>query len=396
MPATRTSIAALAGALLLAAVAPTAAQQQLWGSEAGPVRVVDVAAGLEQPWSMAWLPNGDMLVTEKAGRLRLVRDGVLDPTPIAGVPEVRFRGQGGLLDVVLHPNFAANRLVYLSYAKPNADGSQGTTAVARGRLDGHALTGVDDIFVADAWNTTAGHYGSRLAFDADGYLFITVGDRQFPPSGVLEEHPAQDPSNHVGTINRLNDDGSVPQDNPFVGMPNVQPSIWSYGHRSPQGLAIHPVTGDIWQSEHGPQGGDELNRILPGRNYGWPVIGYGVNYGGAQLHRAREMEGMEQPVYFFTPSIGTSGLMIYTGDVFDAWNGSIFLGGMAFPELHRLPLIGDDHSQIGRPERPPLLSRFARIRDIRQGPDGFIYLALDERNEDGRSRVVRLEPAETN
>lgn len=392
MTGIRVPIAALMGVLL----ATPLVAQEVWQANQGAYRVVDVVDGLEEPWSMAWLPNGDMLVTEKPGRLRLVRNGVLDPTPIAGVPEVRFRGQGGLLDVVLHPNFGANRLVYLSYAKPNADGTEGTTAVARGRLEGHALTDVEDIFVADAWGTSAGHYGSRLLFDQDGYLYVTVGDRQAPPSGDLEAHPAQDLAVHNGTVNRLRDDGSIPPDNPFTDQPNAEPSIWSYGHRSLQGLALNPVNGDIWESEHGPQGGDELNLIRPGRNYGWPVIGYGVNYGGAPLHRAREMEGMEQPVYFFTPSIGTSGLMVYTGDVFPEWQNSVFMGGLALPQIARLPLIGDDLRQIGRPERPGLMTGFAGVRDIRQGPDGYIYVALDESEDDGFSRIVRLEPADSN
>lgn len=386
--------AAIVAALVVAA--PLAAQNQAWESEGGPYRLATVVDGLEQPWSMAWLPNGDMLITEKPGRLRLVRDGVLDPTPIGGVPEVRFRGQGGLLDVAIHPDFEENRYVYLSYAKPNADGSEGTTAVARGRLEGHQLVDLQDIFLANAWSATNGHYGSRLLFDDEGYLFVTVGDRMAPPSGELERHPAQDLSNHQGTINRLNDDGSIPADNPFVGRDGVEPSIWSYGHRSPQGLALHPETGDLWESEHGPQGGDELNLILPGRNYGWPVIGYGVNYGGAPLHRAREMEGMEQPVQYFTPSIATSGLTIYSGGRFPEWQGSVFMGGMAHPQVARLPLVGDEMRQVGRMERPPLLSGFSRVRDIRQGPEGFIYLALDERDEDGMSRVVRVEPAGDN
>lgn len=382
--------AALAGAFAAGEVAA-----QTWDSSAGPVRVATVADGLEQPWSMAWMPDGGMLVTEKAGRLRLIRNGQLDPTPIAGVPEVLYRGQGGLLDVALHPAFEENRIVYLSYSKPSADGETATTALARGRLQGHELVETEDIFVAEAWSGRSGHYGGRIAFDDAGYLFLTVGDRQADPN-LLENHPAQDLSNHQGTVNRFHDDGSIPTDNPFVNREGAQGSIWSYGHRNLQGLAFHPTTGDLWQTEHGPQGGDELNRIEPGRNYGWPVIGYGVNYGGQPIHRSREMAGMEQPVQFFTPSIATSGLMIYDGDRYEGWEGSIFMGGLAHQLVARLALVGDDARTVGRPESPPLLAGMARVRDLRQGPDGLIYVALDERDADGMSRIVRLEPAESN
>jgi len=383
-------------ALVAAMAPPLSAQAPIYDSERGPYRVATFLEGLQEPWSMAFLPDGDMLVTEQPGRLRIVRNGRLLPDPVPGVPNVRYQGQGGLLDVVPHPDFASNRLIYLSYSKPNEDGSQGTTAVVRGRFENDQLLDVEEIFEAKAWSNTGGHYGSRLVFDSDGYLFITVGDRQAPPA-LGEDHPAQDLSNHQGTINRIHDDGRIPEDNPFVGQPGAEPSIWSYGHRSPQGLALNPLTGDLFESEHGPQGGDEVNLILPGRNYGWPVIGYGVNYGGEPLHASREREGMEQPVQHFTPSIAPSGLMVYTGDVFPEWQSSIFVGGMANPQIARLPLLeGANGLIVGRMERPPLLLGFARVRDIRQGPDGYIYVALDEQNESGLSRIVRLEPVEEN
>jgi aldose sugar dehydrogenase len=398
MPRTTSTIPALGAALLLAlACATTTAAQApvLRQSEHGPYRLVTVVDGLQDPWSMAFLPNGDMLVTERPGRLRLVRNGVLQPEPIEGVPQVRYLGQGGLLDVVLHPNFASNRLVYLSYSKPNPEGTQGTTAVIRGRLEGSRLADVEEIFEAKAWSTTGGHYGSRLAFDRDGYLFITVGDRQAPPiPGSLESHPAQDLSNHQGTIVRLHDDGRVPSDNPFVGQTGALPEIWSYGHRSLQGLAFHPETGDLWQTEHGPQGGDELNLILPGRNYGWPVVGYGVQYGGSGLHAQRHREGMEPPVQFWTPSIATSGLMAYGGDRFPEWRGNLFVGGMVGQHLARLPLVGEDQRQVGRMERPPLMLGFGRVRDVREGPDGLIYVAIDDRPGGSLTQIVRLEPAD--
>ncbi|MBW3535405.1 MAG: PQQ-dependent sugar dehydrogenase, partial [Gemmatimonadetes bacterium] len=246
-------------------------------------------------------------------------------------------------------------------------------------------TGVEEIFEADSRGR--GHYGSRIAFDADGYMFFSVGDRQAPSTGDLERHPAQDISNHHGTVNRLHDDGGVPSDNPFVSRSGAEPSIWSYGHRNPQGLAIHPETGDVWITEHGPQGGDELNRVLPGRNYGWPVIGYGVNYGeGTPIHSALERDDMESPVRFWVPSIATSGLMVYTGDRFPGWRGNIFVGGMAGEQVARV-VVGDDMVQ-----EETLVQGIGRIRDVRQGPDGYIYLAIEDRRG-GLTPIVRLEPA---
>jgi len=348
-------------------------------------RVAPVAEGLENPWAMAFLPGGDVLITERPGRLRVLRDGALLSEPVSGVPEVFARGQGGLLDIALHPEFPDNRWVYLSYSKPVEDGRESTTAVVRGRLDGHHLTQVEEIF--EAVTRGNGHYGSRLAFDGEGYLFITIGDRQAPPRGDLESHPAQDLSDHHGTTVRLHDDGRVPSDNPFVGRAGVRPEIWSYGHRNPQGLTFHPETGDLWLTEHGPQGGDELNLILPGRNYGWPVIGYGVNYGsGSPIHESTHREGMEQPRHYWVPSIATSGLLLYTGDAFPQWRGSLFVGGLAGEQVARLTLVGQDVT-----DEETLVEGLGRIRDVRQGPDGFIYLALDHGG--GRTNLVRLEPA---
>ena len=391
-------------ALTLAAAGSAEAQSPIYGQESlvfqsqgGPAyRVATVVDGLEGPWSFTWLPNGDMLVTERPGRLRLVRDGQLVAEPITGVPEVRYLGQGGLLDVVLHPEFETNRLVYLSFSKPNADGSQGTTAVVRGEFDGTALNNVEEIFEAQAWSETGGHYGSRMVFDRDGYLFITVGDRQAEASAEvdLRNHPAQDLASHQGKVIRLNDDGTVPADNPFVNTPGALPEIYTRGHRSPQGLAMHPVTGEIWQTEHGPQGGDELNLIQPGKNYGWPVIGYGRSYGGADLHEGTADAEMEQPIQFWTPVIAPSGLMIYNGDRFPEWQNSVFVGGLTGHQLVRLPLVGDDGHQIGRFDRPHLLMGYARLRDVRQGPDGYIYLAIDDRYNGGLTPIVRLEPVD--
>lgn len=349
-------------------------------------RVVTVVDGLVQPWSIAFLPGGDMLVTERVGRLRIVRNGTLLPQAVEGVPEVFAQGQGGLLEVAPHPDFASNRLLYISYSKPLPD-KQSTTALIRGRLENDRLTGVEELF--ESVSRGRGHYGGKIAFDGKGHVFLSLGDRQVPPEGDLEKHPAQDLSNHHGTIVRLYEDGRVPEDNPFVKTPGAKPEIWSYGHRNVQGLAFHPETGDLWANEHGPQGGDELNLILPGRNYGWPVIGYGVNYRtGLAIHAGTHREGMEQPVHIWVPSIGISGLMIYTGDRFPRWKGNIFVAGMAGEQLARLTLDGRDVIN-----EETLAQRLGRIRDVRQGPDGYIYLAIEDRDR-APTPIVRLEPVD--
>ncbi|MCZ6915489.1 MAG: PQQ-dependent sugar dehydrogenase [Gemmatimonadetes bacterium] len=381
----RTSLALTATGLLLAVVSPVFGQSPVMRSAYHDYRVVTVVEELERPWSIAFLPGGDMLVTERPGRLRIVRDGTLLPDPVVGVPEVLARGQGGLLDVVPHPDFASNRLLYLSYSKPLGDSAGATTAVVRGRFENDRLTDLEEIY--EAVSRGNGHYGSRIAFDSNGYVFITTGDRQVPARGDLEAHPAQDISNNHGTINRLHDDGRVPADNPFVDREGARPEIWSYGHRNPQGLAIHPETGDVWATEHGPQGGDELNLIRPGLNYGWPVIGYGVNYrSGSAIHEGTHREGMESPPHFWVPSIATSGLMIYTGDKFPEWRGNLFVGGLAGQQLARLTMDGQSVEL-----EETLVHGLGRIRDVRQGPDGYIYLAIDDR-QGGLTPVVRLEP----
>jgi glucose/arabinose dehydrogenase len=350
-------------------------------------RVETVAEGFVHPWAIAFLPDGDMLVTERPGRLRIVRDGRLLPDPVQGVPQVREGGQGGLLDVELHPDFASNRLLYLSYAKPNEDGSEGTTAVVRGRFENDRLVDVEEVVEAQVWSEGRGHHGSRLAF-RDGYLFVSLGDRQAPPRGDLEAHPAQDLTNHFGAILRLHEDGRVPDDNPFVGHAEALPEIWSYGHRNIQGMAVHPESGDLWANEHGPQGGDEMNLIEPGLNYGWPVVGYGVNYrSGSAIHEGTMREGMEHPDHVWVPSIATSGLLFYTGDAFPGWRGSAFVGGLSGQQVARLTVEG---GRIVGEET--LLSGIGRVRDVAQGPDGFIYLAIDDRSG-GETPVVRLEPA---
>jgi glucose/arabinose dehydrogenase len=353
-------------------------------------RVVPVVTGLQNPWSIAFLPGGDMLITEKPGRLRVVRGGVLQPNPVEGVPAVSAQGQGGLLEVALHPNFAQNRVIYLTYSKPNPETpNQRTTALIRAVFDGTRLSNVRELLEARTWSTR-NHFGSRIVFDRQGFIYFTVGDRQAPPTGSPEaqaEHPAQSLMLHQGKVMRLHDDGRVPADNPFVGRSDALPEIWSYGHRNPQGLTINPETGDIWETEHAAQGGDELNLIQKGRNYGWPVIGKGVNYGGGQIHHVTEKEGMEQPVHWWIPSIGTSGLMFYTGDKFPAWRGNLFAGGLVGQQIARLTMNG---RRVASQEI--IFQNQGRVRDIKQGPDGFIYIALDIAGGPGVATVVRLEP----
>jgi glucose/arabinose dehydrogenase len=311
-----------------------------------------------------------------------VRNGTLLAAPVEGVPEVHAVGQGGLFDVLPHPDFESNKLVYLSFSKPLPDES--TTTVIRGTFENDRLSNVETIFQADTTGRN-GHYGGRIAFDNDGYLFITVGDRQASPSGNLEAHPAQDLANHSGTVIRLHDDGRVPSDNPFVGRRDALPEIYSYGHRNPQGIDIHPVTGDVWTDEHGPQGGDELNIEEAGKNYGWPVIGYGVNYGpGLPIHSSQQSEGMEQPRHFWVPSIATAGLMIYSGDLFPNWKGDIFVGGLRGQQLARVDL--NDEGKMAMMEET-LLNGIGRIRDIHQGPEGAIYIATENRG------ILRLTPS---
>jgi len=339
---------------------------------------------------MAFLPGGDILVTERPGRLRIVRNGQLLPEPVAGLPSIRSGGQGGLLEVLPHPSFASNRLVYFSYAKASEDTLQGTTAVGRARFENDRLTNVQEIFEAKVWSRGRGHHGSRLAFDRNGFLFITLGDRQVPPSGDLEKHPAQDLMTHHGKTIRLHDDGRVPADNPFVNRTDALPEIWTYGHRNMQGLAVHPESGEVFVTEHGPQGGDEVNFLQPGKNYGWPVIGFGVNYRtGAAIHSGTHRQGMEQPAHVWIPSIGTSGLLIYTGDRFPQWRGNFFAGGMVGEQLARLTMDGRRVTNV-----ETLVQRMGRIRDVRQGPDGYIYLVIHHDTQ--RTPILRLEPVQGN
>ena len=348
-------------------------------TERHDVRVRILTRGLVRPWSLAFLPDGGMLVTERQGRLRHVAaDGTLDPEPISGLPEaVTERRQGGLHDVVLHPDFARNRLVYLAYAG-RGPGGYGTE-LARGRLDGHRLTGVKVLFRALPKSFGGRHFGGRVVFDGKGHVFLTLGDRGDRPR-------AQDLGDHAGSVIRLTEDGGVPRDNPFRSVPGARPEIYSIGNRNIQGAAIHPRTGELWTHEHGPQGGDEVNIIRAGVNYGWPVITYGRNYGiGTRIGEGTHKEGLAQPLHQWTPSIAPSGMAFYHGDKFPGWRGNLLVGALAFRLLSRLELDGE---RVVREER--MLERtIGRIRDVRVGPDGYVYLLSDERN----GVIARLEPA---
>jgi glucose/arabinose dehydrogenase len=369
----------------LASGAPVAAQGEAEAPHSpnpkpvkADVRVETVARGLEHPWGLAFLPDGRMLVTERPGRLRIVeRDGRVSE-PLSGVPEVQARGQGGLLDVALDPHFAKNRLVYLSYAEPGPGGTAGT-AVARGRHGEGRLEDVRVIYRQQPKVRGSSHFGSRLVFARDGTLFITQGDRSSYRDG------AQDLSVGFGKIVRIKPDGSVPGDNPFVGRDGARPEIWSYGHRNVQSAALHPKTGQLWTVEHGARGGDELNHPEAGKNYGWPVITYGVDYSGATIGEGTAKPGMEQPVYYWDPVIAPSGMTFYTGNAFPDWTGSVFIGSLRGQALVRLTL---ENGRVAREERY-LRELGERIRDVRQGPDGLLYLLTD--SSDGR--LLRLRPA---
>lgn len=364
----------IAAAAMLAFASVASADQHV-ESDLHDFHVVTVVEGLDHPWAMAFLPEGNILVTERDGRLRVVRDGGLAPDPVAGLPDIVAQGQGGLMDVTLHPDFQDNRLVYLSYAASGAGGDG--TEVARGRYRGDRLEDVEVIFKALPKARGGRHFGSRLVFDNDGYLYVTLGDRGHMPNG-------QDLGTHTGSVVRLHDDGSVPDDNPFVD--GERPEIFSYGHRNVQGAALHPETGVLWTHEHGPQGGDELNVVQRGGNYGWAVITYGVNYGsGTEIGEGTEKPGMEQPLWYWVPSIAPSGMTFYTGDRFPEWRGSLFVGALKFQLLARLDLDGE--KVLG--EERMLEGSVGRIRAVEQGPDGYIYLLTDESN----GRLLRMEPA---
>ena len=361
---------------LIALLLPAFAAAQEVRTEEHSFRVVNVVQGLEHPWSVAFLPDGRMLVTERPGRLRVVSNGKLDPQPVAGLPQATVQGQGGLMDVALHPRFGDNGLLYLSYAARGEGGV--STELARGRLAGHRLEDVQVLFRQMPKSEAGQHFGSRIVFDRQGYLYLTLGDRG-------ERDRAQKPDDHAGSVIRLHDDGRVPQDNPYVGKAGWKPEKYTLGNCNQQGAALHPQTGALWTHEHGPRGGDEVNVIRAGANYGWPVITYGVNYGtGTRIGEGAAKPGMEQPIHKWVPSIAPSGMAFYQGDKFPRWQGNLLVGALRSEMLVRLELDGE---KIVREERL-INGVLGRIRDVRVGPDGYVYLLTD--NSEGV--LARLEP----
>lgn len=354
------------------------AHGETFKSSVGDLKVDTVASGLSHPWALAFLPDGRMLVTERPGRMRIVAAaGKLSP-PLQQVPKVLASGQGGLLDVVLDRDFANNQSIYFCYAEPAGRGAR--TAMARARLADDRLDDVKVVFHQDGPLSHGNHFGCRIAQSADGNLFLTMGEH------FTDRDEAQKLTSHLGKIVRIKPDGSVPEDNPFVGRKDAKPEIWSYGHRNAQGAAIHPVTGKLWEHEHGPRGGDEVNIPQPGKNYGWPVICYGVNYDGTPVGSGKaEMAGMEQPIKYWVPSIAPSGMAFYQGDLIPQWKGNLFVGGLVGQMLVRLSLDGE---KVTGEERL-LQGLRERIRDVRNGPDGALYLVTDSSN----GRILRVAPA---
>ena len=338
-----------------------------------------IVSGLEKPWGFAFLPGGEMLITETSGILyRLNKDKKL--VKIEGVPKVLAQGQGGLLDVILHPDFEKNKFIYLSYSAIKEEGGKtlSSTAITRAKLEGNKLVQQKKVFEALPYSETRHHYGSRMAFGKDGYLYLSVGDR-----GNHDENP-QSLDRHPGKIHRIKDDGGIPADNPFVGKEEAFPSTFSYGHRNPQGLAFHPQTGVLWEHEHGPRGGDEINIIQKGKNYGWPVISYGINYDGSVLTDKTELEEMEQPILYWVPSIAPSGMTFVTGNRYKGWEGDLLTGALRFKYLNRTKMDG---SKVVGEEK--VLKNIGRFRDVRMSPDGYIYVAVEH-----PGKIFKLVPVE--
>lgn len=344
------------------------------------LNVETVVTGLNMPWATAFLPNGDMLVTERPGKLRLVKDGKLDPVEISGLPAIFYRGQGGLLDVVLHPDYAKNGWIYLSYSSPKAEGEEGddngaNTALLRAKLKDHALTDVQVIFKAFPNVRSTPHFGGRIVFDKKGYVFLSLGERG-------KQDASQELSKDQGKVVRLHEDGKIPSDNPFVNTPGAKPEIWSYGHRNPQGMVMNYSTGVLWEHEHGPQGGDELNIVQKGKNYGWPLITYGIGYDNSIISKDTARVGMEQPMTYWKPSIAPCGMDFITSDKYKGWKGDLLVGSLKFNHLQRLVI--KDNKVVSR---EIILEKLGRVRDVRQGPDGYIYVVLENSGS-----IVRITP----
>jgi glucose/arabinose dehydrogenase len=350
-------------------------------AEQHKIRVVVVTKGLSHPWSLAFLPDGNILITERSGRLRIVKNGVLDPNPVAGIPEVRAQGLAGLMDLALHPQFNQNKLIYFTYHKPV--NNAGVITLARGRWDGSGLADVKDIFTSVPDNNA-----SRMTFGKDGMVYMSVGTAD-PPNAAK----AQDPNDLAGKVLRLKEDGTIPPDNPFVGKAGYRPEIFTMGHRNPLGLMLHPVTGDIWEDEDGPNGGDEVNILRAGKNYGWPIVSDGRFYAGPRVTEKPWQEGIELPTVFWVPSIAISGIAVYTGDKFPNWKGNVFVGGMRQGEIpgtgQMQRIVFNDKTEELRRE-PMLVELRQRIRDIRQGPDGYLYVLTEE----NQGALLRIEPAQ--
>ena len=351
---------------------------------AGNLQKTTVLQGLEHPWSMAWLPDGAMLITERPGRLRIVRDGKLDPTPITGVPEVFAVGQGGLMEVSVHPNFAQNRFVYLTYAHGTEEANR--TRLARATFDGKTLSDLQVIFEVSQPKSGGQHFGSRIIWLPDSTMLVAIGDGGNPPvrlEGDFIRKQAQNLNSHLGKVVRLNDDGSIPKDNPFATSANASPGIWSYGHRNIQGLTFDAANKRVWSTEHGARGGDELNLVEAGKNYGWPVVTHSEEYTGGKISQERSRPGMEDPKIVWTPATAPSGLAFYDGDRFEQWKGDLFAGGLVTRDVRHIDLdekgnvISQQSIDIGQ-----------RVRDVRQGPDGLLYILTDENN----GELIRLEP----
>jgi glucose/arabinose dehydrogenase len=368
--------------ILILAILPLGAMAQPLATEKAKFRAETVVEGLKNPWAAAFLPDGRILITEREGRLRVVENGELRPDPVSGIPGVWAKGQGGLLDVELHPDFQANGWIYLSYSDPKPEGSM--TKIIRGRLKENAFVDQEVIFEAPLSEYTAAgtHFGNRMEFDGKGYLFFTIGDRG---DKTVPENNAQKLGNHKGKTFRVHDDGRIPEDNPFAGKAGAVPAIWSYGNRNGQGLRFDQRTGLLWESEHGPRGGDEINIIRKGLNYGWPVVTHGINYSGKPITDKTEAPGMEPPALQWTPSIAVAGIDFYHGNKFPGWKGNLFATALAHQKLVRMEI--DAQNKITHQEI--LLEKSGRIRDIRMPEDGYVYLVYDE-----PGKLVRLVPAE--
>lgn len=328
-------------------------------------KVETIAEGIRIPWGLVWLPDGDMLVSNRSGTLHRISNGNVGPE-IAGLPEVHVNGQGGLLDLELHPDYASNGWIYITYSSPEGEGNGSHTALMRAKLNGNSLTDQEVLYKAGPNTRRGQHYGGRIEFDKDGYLFFSIGER-----GARDDNP-QDTSRDGGKIYRLNDDGSIPADNPFVGDDEAIQAMYSYGHRNPQGMALNPESGKIWIHEHGPRGGDEVNIVKPGANYGWPILSYGINYSGTEFAKGTEREGMESPIHYWVPSIAPSGMTFVTSDKYPYWQGDLLVGSLKFRYLVHLEVNGDKIEKAN-----VVLNDIGRVRTVRQGPDGYIYVTTE-------------------